>query len=294
MAGGRKRAIIKSVLVAFVVIAAWIGALVWWQSRKGESYSFRKETQAVMEMIRDGKAAELYEQASPHLQNRMIETRFIEKATQVNQTLGSFRRILSTHDQGITDEPTARTGYVEASLEFERASTTVTLGFEWDPAASRWRLLSFHYDIPKDLRGQVPAPELVKPPREAPSKVVELTREMLEDIRDGKATEVYARAHKDFKKAIDLERFLELIRKREREMGTYKQIIDFTKTGKNDRGLEKHAWVTAVIEYTRATTTGTFDFIDDDGEGWRLSKFKIDIPAPVVPVRPLPGATGPS
>ncbi len=291
MAGGRKRTIIKSALVAFVVIAAWIGALVWWQSRKGEGYSFRKEIQEVMEMIRDGHHAELYAQASPHLQNRMIEYRFIEKCTLVNNTLGSFRRILSTHDQGMTDEPTARTGFVEASLEFERASTTVTLGFEWDPAASRWRLLSFHFDIPKNLRGQVPAPELVKPPREAPSEVVELTKKMLEEIRDGKAPEVYARAHGDFKKAIDLDRFLELIRKREREMGPYKQIIDFTKTGKNERGREKKAWVTAVIEYTRATTTGTFDFIDDDEDGiWQLSKFKIDIPPPTVPARPIPGA----
>src|SRR5688572_16761798 len=232
---GRKRAIIRNALVAFVVIGAWIGALVWWQSRKGEGYAFRKETQELMEQIRDGKADEVYEQTSPELQGRIVENRFLEKAAQINQTLGEFKGIKSTHDHGIDDSSSGRTGYVSARLEFARAETTVSLGWKWDDEAQRWRLLSYHFDIPQELRGQVPAPELAKPKREAPSEVVELTRTTLERIRDGKAAEVYAGAHKVFKGSVDLQRFLDLIDKRTREMGKFVRIIDFTKTGKNER-----------------------------------------------------------
>jgi hypothetical protein len=291
---GRKRAIIKSALVAFIVIGAWIGALIWWQSRKGEGYAFRKETQEVMEMIRDGKGEQLYTDADPQLQGRMIEQRFLEKCTLINQTLGAFKDIKSTHDHGIDDSSSGRTGYVSARLQFERAETTVSLGFKWDAAADRWRLLSFHFDIPEALRGNVPAPELAKPKREAPSEVVELTRTTLQRLAEGKVADVYAGAHPYFKSAVTLDRFVELVEKRTREMGKFVRIIDFTKTGKNERVANQHAWVTAVIEYTRATTTGSFDFINDDGT-WRLSTFKIDIPPPEVPTRPeLDSEPGPT
>jgi len=241
-------------------------------------------------MIRDGKSDALYDDSSPRLQATIIEQRFVERAQQLNQTLGQFKRILATNDHGVTHEARGDTGYVEASLEFDRAKTTGTFGFDWDAKDRRWRLYGFYIDIPKALRGQVPAPELVKPKREAPSDVVALVKAMLEDIRYDRAGQVWDRAHPEFQQVISRERFIDLVAKRKREMGNFVKVIDLTKTGRNEREKDKKkSWVTAVLEFEHATTTGTFDFRTEEGDPtgtWKLSKFKIDIPEPAVPERP--------
>ena len=185
----------------------------------------------------------------------------------------------------------------------------MSLGWKWDPEAQRWRLLSYHVDIPKELRDEVPAPELTKPKREAPSEVVELTRTTLERIRDGKAAEVYAEAHDIFKGSVDLQRFLDLIDKRTREMGKYVRIIDFTKTGKNERENAVRARVKEIgIPFVYVNTVGGQDELVFDGgsfamnadgevsfraEPFKETLLKLELRADSAGVRPEPGEIAP-
>lgn len=281
----RRRIIIRSVIVAFVVVFAWIGVLVGFQMLKSEPYNFRKEVEVTMFAIRDVRADELYDTASPRTRRAMTQASFIERAERVNTTLGQFQKVLGTDGAVINDKPQGRTGYVRASLEFSRGTTTGSFSFHWDDEEKRWQLFGYYVEIPPDLVADSEQTEAARARSEAPAEVIALAKQIFIDLSNHKVREVYDAAHPEFKTTHAFEQFEARFHIRQREMGSFVHILDLTTTGKNES--DSKAWVTAVLEYSKAQTTGTLDFWNTDGT-WRLRKFHITIPEPQVPRRPAP------
>lgn len=281
----RRAIIIRSVIVAFVVVFAWIAVLVGFQMLKSEPYNFRKEVVATMEAIRDVNADQLYDSASPRTRRAMTQASFVERAERVNTTLGQFVEVLATNGAVINDKPQGRTGYVRASLKFSRGTTTGSFSFHWDRTEKRWQLFGYYVEIPPELVAASEQSEAERARSEAPAEVIALTKQIFVDLRNGKVREVYDAAHPDFKSTVPYDQFEARFEIRQREMGSFVYILDLTKTGKNES--DSKAWVTAVLEYSKAQTTGTLDFWNTDGT-WRLAKFHVAIPEPQIPRRPAP------
>lgn len=296
--GARRRMILRSVIVAFVVISAWIGVLVGWLLLREEPYNFSKEIDRTMRMISSGQSSELYEESSPRMRKAYSENTFVERATEINQTLGNFKEVTGTSDAVIHDRAQGKTGWVRASLRFEKndkvIKATGSFSWHWDPTCERedqkkkgcWRLFGYYVELPPKIAATRPDwSQFESAHSEAPAEVVAMVRDILGKLRDGKLREVYDAADPSFRTTVPFEQFEARAKVRAREMGSYEHILDITSSGKDE---ESHkAWVTAVIEYSKAQTTGTMDFWNTDGT-WRLSRFMIAIPEVQIPRRPPP------
>ncbi len=298
----RRRMILRSVIVAFVVISAWIGVLVGWQLLSEEPYNFRSEIDRTMQMISNGQFSELYEESSPRMRKAYSENTFVGRGTEINQTLGTFKEVTGTSDAVIHDRAQGKTGWVRASLRFDKNGkvTKATGSFSWhyDRSCERegqkkkgcWRLFGYYIELPPGIAAQrTNWSQFERARAEAPAEVVAMVRDILGKLRDGKLREVYDEADPSFRTTVPFEQFEARARVRAREMGTYEHILDITSSGKDEEAHK--AWVTAVIEYSKAQTTGTMDFWNTDGT-WRMSRFMIAIPEVQIPRRPppLPGS----
>lgn len=283
----RRRIVLRSALVAFIVVFGWIGVLVALQLVSEEPYNFRAEIEESLGAIRDGKASELYWQASPRVRKAITEDTFVERATHLNQSLGEFREILGTDQAVINDKPQGKTGWVRVSLQFARARTTASFSWHWDPAAhggeGRWRLFGYYVEIPPEMAIDYKKSARAKARSEAPAEVLAMVDAILSDMRDGKVAEVHAAAHETFRETVSFQQFDTRHKVRQREMGSYVRMLDATSHGRDEDS--KKAWVTAVLEYTKTQTIGTLDFWKD-GDTWKLSRFVIQIPEPTIPRRP--------
>jgi len=296
--GARRRMIVRSVIVAFVVISGWIGVLIGWQLMSEEPYNFSKEIDRTMRMISKVHLSELYEESSPRMRKAYSENTFVERATEINQTLGTFKEVTGTSDAVIHDRAQGKTGWVRASLRFDKNGKVVkaTGSFSWhyDPDCQRedqkkkgcWRLFGYYIELPPEIAAERPDwSQFERARSEAPAEVVAMVRDILSKLRDGKLREVYDDADPSFRTTVPFAQFEARAQVRAREMGTYEHILDITSSGKDE---EMHkSWVTAVIEYSKAQTTGTMDFWNTDGT-WRLSRFMIAIPEVQIPRRPPP------
>lgn len=283
----RRRIILRSVVVAFVVVFAWIGVLVALQQCSDEPYNFRSEIESSLSAIRDGKAHDLYWESSPRVRKAITEETFVSRATTLNQSLGEFQEVLGTDGAVVNDKPQGRTGYVRATLKFARAKTTGSFSWHYDPGENgekgRWRLFGYYVEVPEALAIDVKTSARAKARSEAPAEVLAMVDTILADMRDGRINEVYDAAHATFRDTVSRERFLESHLLRQREMGSYVRVLDPTSHGRDSDN--KKAWVTAVLEFSRKQTIGTLDFWKE-GDAWQLSRFVIQIPEPTIPRRP--------
>jgi hypothetical protein len=279
----RRWMLIQSVLVTFVLISAWVGVMVGYQLMSTPAYSFRAETQEVLERIRDGKAELVYRDSSPLLQETMIADRFLELASDIRGALGGFRQILAIKQVESLDGPGGKTGRAHATLEFDRGKTSSHFSYHW--INGEWRLLGFNVDIPEQLNKEVVAAraETRQVRVEAPAEVHALVHRTLERVSDEQSGAVYDESSPTFKQSISRETFLELQDQRTSSLGRYVRILD---TLESRRNLSRStAQVTVVAQYEKAKTTVTIHFIKID-DVWKLAHYKVVMPQPRIPRLP--------
>lgn len=276
----RRRRFILPVTITFVLVFGWIGVMVGLQMLSGSEGSFRDETVAVLEAMRDRRTAELYREASPLFRERMTVDALTDTAADVDQTLGKFREILTSKIVDEIDGPGGRTRRLATTLAFERAKTSGHFSFHW--VDGRWRLLGFGISIPAALApaSDEDAAAASSARSQAPSRVLAQFREILEIGREGGAAQIHAEAAPPFQAAIDAARFAKLLEEREHLLGRYVDITSIQSATQN-RARSK-AWITALVRFTKVETTVRMTFIKLDGV-WRLSYYKVAIPLPSVP-----------
>jgi len=300
----RTRIVLQGVIIAFVLVFAWIGVLIGLQMISSKAYRFRKEVTQTMEMIRDGRAKQeaLYEEASPRFQDTIAKPRFLALCNRINQTLGEFKKVASTYDPVNTTGPDGKTGNVTVTLEFVKLDEKVkaTGSFSFHFWAGKWRLLGLYVEIPKEIDDEGWGPEVTKARGEASAAVLERITTILKRASAGEGAALYDEASTDFKQSVTKKRFLEILAKQKENLGDFVRVLYITHTWQSTE--QNHANVVAVLEYDRARnpekpkivkTEGRLEFITENGV-WRLAKYKVVMPEPEVPRRPDPGPLQPS
>ncbi len=104
----RGRLLIRSMVVGFILVAAWIVVIVGLQLHGNNTPDFRPNAEQILVQLSQGKIDEVYEQASPRFQEMVRKERFIDDMTDLAGTVGKFREITSISDTLVTTGPSGR------------------------------------------------------------------------------------------------------------------------------------------------------------------------------------------
>ena len=278
----RRRMLLQSMLITFVLTFGWIGALIAIQMASSTAYNFNHETRAILEHIRDNQAANVYDEASPVLHETMVLDRFEELAGDIRSTFGEYRDILAIKRVEKISGPGGETARVKATIQFDRARTTGWFSYHYFQGA--WRLMQISIDIPDELAVEAISKEETKAARyEAPAEIYGLAETVLSQLRDDQLDTVYDQSADLFKKSIDRETFVENQAAIDRQLGKFVRIIDTTRTKRNKS--RSMATLTLFVEYELAKTTVVVDFRKSDGDQWALSYYKVEVPLPRIPTQ---------
>ena len=270
----RRRKLFQGVIVTFVLISVWIAVMVGLQFFWSGGYNFRSETERILEQIRDGKVEQVYREASPRFHQLMILDRFRDLSSDINQTVGAFRRLLATKLVESVSGPGGTTRRVKATIEFDKGKTTGSFSFHWHE--QRWKLLRIGIDLPEELANEVMSRSEIRAARkEAPKEIYDLAEHILEMERDGKTQEIWQNASTTFQQSIDEKTFTDVQNERRRVLGSYVRVLDTLKSARN--ASRRKATVVAVAQYEEAKATVTLGFIKLD-DAWKLAHYKVVMP----------------
>src|SRR5512144_1483474 len=146
----RGRLLIRSMIVGFVLVAAWIGVIVALQLHGNDTPDFRPNAERILVDLSKGLIDEIYEQASPRFQETARKERFIDDMTDLNETVGKFREITAVNDSLVTTGPTGRIGRVSLTVAYEKATCKVAVSLHYDQ--DRWKLLGIGVELPDELK----------------------------------------------------------------------------------------------------------------------------------------------
>lgn len=302
----RGRILVRSMLVAFLLVFAWISAIVMLQLRDSKKPDFRPLSRRILISIRDGNAAAVWAEASPRFQEVVREQRFIDDMADMKNTLGAFREIAAVNETIVSTGPGGRIGRVALTLQFERGRARANVSFHRD--GGRWKLLGLAVDTPPELpitqesrkeRSELP-PEVyaqakqilqaadlaerseAREPREERGRAAPRAPEAPTPAaeRDQRSEALWDAASEVFHSSIAKVDFVRLQRERTEALGNYKGIIEY-KSGSKRLG-DLSATFTGLVEYQRAGVVSVaVSFArDDERAPWLLRSLKIVLPMP--------------
>jgi hypothetical protein len=276
----RGRVLVRSVVVAFALVSAWIGVIVYLQLRAGEKPDFRPRVEEILAQLRDGQAATVYDQSSTRFQEMILEDTFLATVDDMNSSLGKFIEVASVIDTEVFRGPSGRTARVDLLLEFEHGRARGSMSFLLEDKV--WRMIGFRVDLPEGLEEQATSAESRERRVQAPKIIEELTEKILADSRDGKAGAIWDDAAPIFKDSISREAFLALEQERRETLGPFSRIFKITSSRQNPAGTS--AALDALLEFRNpqgATViiTASFKYAKIGGV-WKLTFFKLIMPMP--------------
>jgi hypothetical protein len=231
----------------------------------------RATAERVLIELRDGEAEKVYEASSPHFQQTLLVDKFVDLVKRMNATLGRFERVKDVIDIDLAASIAGMTGRAELELEFENGTTTGHFSLH-RADDGEWRLLGFGVDIPSDLETKAAALEAQEERLRAPDEVIDLVHSILEGVREGRAAEVHEGASPAFKGAVTVEEFKGVVLSDQAGLGNFLRVLAIVSSAMSPN--RDRARVQALLEYEKAKTTGTFEFMRVHG-AWRLLSFKI-------------------
>jgi hypothetical protein len=280
----RGRVLVRSVFVGFALVATWIGVIVYWQLRKGDAPDLRPQVEAILVGIRDGRIAEVYDNASPKFQELVLEDTFVAQMDDLNSSLGDFKEVASVTKTQTFRGASGRTARVELLLDFEKDSemhrARASMSFRLEDG--QWRMIGFDLELPEDVAKLEMSDAARKKRVKAPKEIEDLTRQVLELSRDGKYGEIYDATAPVFQESIEREDFLELEQRRREEIGPFLRILRVMRATQNP--AQNGASLDALLEYNAGngktvTVTGNFKYSKVGGV-WKLAFYRIIMPIP--------------
>src|SRR5262249_3902504 len=143
----KSRVLVRSVVVGFLVVAAWIVGLVWWQLRGASKPDLRPASQHILEQLRAGDYEKVYQEASPRFQEIVLEGDFARQMADMNATLGAFKEIKSVTATEVVHGPSGQSARAQMVIAFAGAgSVRGSISFHWEDG--EWRLLGIAVDLP--------------------------------------------------------------------------------------------------------------------------------------------------
>lgn len=280
----RGRLLLRSLVVGFVLVAAWISVIVLLQVRGTAIPDFRPEAEKILVALSEGSASieQLYESASPRFHEMERKEQFIDKMTDLNATLGKFREITSVNETHVSTGPTGRVGRVALSVAYEKGKAKATVSLHQDQG--EWKLLGIGVELPPELKiTQQQREERVQACKDPMDpKTCDLfvaANTILEQIRDGNAGVVWDNAGRVFQQQQERERFIEIHAENAQILGAYRRIIAVTEA-KVIGGT--NATYDVLVEFSKAQgVRAAFGFWRRArGNPWRLRSFKLVLPMP--------------
>jgi hypothetical protein len=277
--GGRR---LRMVVVILLVVAALV--LVWFLFFRESSTSseFRAKVEDVFQRLDNGKAAEVYDKASFRFKQTLLVDKFVDMVDQMHKTLGKFRAVSEVIDVDRAATVAGMTARVQLELEFEEATTTGEMSFHRDRRGN-WNLLGMSVQIPPELQKRADDEERKYQRLKAPDEVIEQFNQILDAVRDGKSAEIHQRAAPSFREGRSAESFQHLLDSHRSEMGNFIRVLAVISSAQN--ADKDRARVHALLQYEKAKTTGTFEFMRIGSE-WKLYGFKVVVPEPLLPADP--------
>jgi hypothetical protein len=270
---GRRRRLALA-LVILVLGSVAVAGVAFLSGEYRQERAFQREAERVLVQLSDGSAEDVYENASPRFQQTLIVDKFVDLVARMRATLGRFVRVTDVIDVEPAVGVAGMTARVVLELEFERGTTIGALSFH-RAADGAWRLLGFGVETPATLQPKAAALEVQAQRQGAPPEVIALVHSMLQGVREGRISEVHDAASPVFKGTVSIEGFQAMLQSHHAQLGNFVRVLGVVSSARNpDRD---RARVQAILEYERGKTTGTFEFIQVDGD-WRLLNFKIPIP----------------
>jgi len=279
----RGRLLIRSVIVGFILVAAWIAVIVGLQLHGNDTPDFRPNAEHVLVDLSRGAIDEVYEQASPRFQEMVRKEPFIDEMNDLAHTVGKFREIASVNDTLVTTGPTGRIGRVSLTVAYEKATCTVLVSLHDDQG--RWKLLGIRVELPPELKiSQAQREERVKACKDPMDvkhcDVHQAADAILRKLDGGRAGDVWDEATAVFRQQEPKAKFIQLQLEHLAALGGYRRIIAATEAKLMIGGTS--ATFDALAEFEKASGVRTvFAFFRRSrAEPWRLRSFKVVLPMP--------------
>ncbi len=311
----RGRVLVRSMLVAFVLVFAWIAGIVLLQLRDSRKPDFRPLARKVLVAIRDGREAAVWAEASPRFQEVVREQRFIDDMADMKRTLGAFREIAAVNDTIVTTtSASGRIGRVALMLAFDKGRARANVSFHRDGGS--WKLLGIAVDAPPELPI---TQESRKERSELPEEVMAAAIKVLaagnveEEVGDGRVpnagaaptprdrngrpqgrpaaaaspeaererrnTEVWDQASGVFHSSASKEEFSRLQSERHQTLGNFVRVIEYRSGSKKFGDLS--ATFTGLVEYQSGVVSAALNFGRvEERAPWLLNSFKVVLPMP--------------
>ncbi len=273
----RGRVMARSVILSFLLVFSWIAVIVGLQLRHARPPDFRPLAEGILVSLRDGRASDVYKQASIRFQEVVLEDTFVAQMADMNRTLGPFQEISAVLETEINRGPGGRTGRVDARLEYANGSTKGSMAFRWE--GGRWKMLGIFIDVPKDVAPatQQQREDRVKGPEE---ELRAAAQHILELSARNESEAIWNQAALGFQQSIALPNFKAIETDRRKVLGPFRRVLHVTSARQNPS--RTGASLQLLIEFEKATITGSFEFTKID-DAWKLTFFKLVLPLPRVP-----------
>ena len=279
----RGRLLIRSAIVGFFLVAAWIIVIVGLQLHGNDTPDFRPNAEQILVALSKGSIDEVYEQSSPRLQEMARKERFIDDMTDLAQTVGAFREITAVNDSLVTTGPTGKVGRVSLTVKYEKATCKVSVSLHYDQ--DRWKLLGIGVELPSELKispasreSRVKACDDPMDIKKCP--VHQAADAILRRLKEGQVEQVWDDATPVFQKQESKAKFVQLQLEHLVALGDYRRIIAVSEARKGIGGTQ--ATFDALAEFDKASGVRTvFGFYrGSDRDPWKLRSFKVVLPTP--------------
>jgi len=280
----RGRLLVRSMFVAFFLVFTWIAAIVMVQLNRNDSPDFRPDAEHILATISSGRDGidKTYDNSSPRFQEMVRKERFVDDMTDMNKTLGKFHEITAINDTLFTTGPTGKIGRVSITAAFDKATCRAAVNFHLDQGA--WKLFGIQVELPPELLiSQAEREERVQACRDTSSakacEIRAVSEHILEQLRDGKAGDVYDAATDVFKKQEERANFVKIQTEQRDELGPYKRIVAVTEA-KVIGGTS--ATFDVLVEHDKTNAVRTVFGLSrrSKTEPWQLRLYKVVMPVP--------------
>jgi hypothetical protein len=280
----RGRLLVRSVVVGFALVFSWIAVIVLWQVRMTDTPDFRPLAEKMLVELSKGSDAisEVYEHSSPRFQEVVRKERFLDDMTDMAVTIGKFREITAINSTLVTTGPTGPVGRIGLTAAYEKGICKGSISFHKDHG--QWKLLGVSIELPAELKiTQAQREQRVAACKDPMDRkkcdVRDAAETILEQLRDGKAGEVWDGATDVFKKQESRATFEQIQREHLDDLGAYKRILDVTEAKVID-GVSATFDVLAEFEKSNAVRCVFGFYRRSKSSPWRLRSLKIVVPMP--------------
>lgn len=272
----------RRALILLLLLAA--GVLIWFFffREPATSTEFREKVEKVFQQLDKGEAEKVYDHASFRFKQTLLVDKFVDMVDQMQKTLGKFVAVTEVIDVDRASTVAGLTARVQLELEFEKGTTTGEMSFHRD-RRGEWNLLGMSVQIPKDLQATADAAKREDKRLKAPDEVIDQFNQILDAVREGRAAEIHQKASPSFREQRSVEQFQHLLESHRSEMGNLVRVLAVISSAQN--ADKDRARVQALLQYEKAKTTGTFEFMRIGSE-WKLYGFKVVVPEPLLPPEP--------